>query len=127
VQHADWLMAALMFAMAAAILGCLWRARRGHVPYVRRIAGIAAYRGKYGRLSPGRRDHDARIVTVLPKVAVHRLDGFTLVLSQLHIQRPQGWFPRSSRPVASRWRAPAKCGLANEGNDKYSEVLRPGC
>ena len=41
MQHADWLMAALMFAMAAAILGCLWRARRGHVPYVRRIAGIA--------------------------------------------------------------------------------------
>jgi hypothetical protein len=42
MEHADALMAILMGVMGAAIVTGFWRARRGHVPYVRRIAGIAA-------------------------------------------------------------------------------------
>jgi hypothetical protein len=42
MQHADAFIAVLMFAFGAAILLYLWRAKRGHIPYVRRIAGIAA-------------------------------------------------------------------------------------
>lgn len=42
MQHADGLIAILMGAMGAAIVLCLWRAKRGHIPYVRRIAGVAA-------------------------------------------------------------------------------------
>jgi hypothetical protein len=42
MQHPDALMAMLMAAMGAAIVLFFWRAKRGHVPYVRRISGIAA-------------------------------------------------------------------------------------
>lgn len=42
MQHADWFVAALMAAMMGSVLYGLWRARRGHVPFIRRIAGVAA-------------------------------------------------------------------------------------
>jgi len=42
MQHADGLAAILMGVMGGVILLGVWRARRGHIPYVRRIAGIAA-------------------------------------------------------------------------------------
>lgn len=42
MQHADTLIAVLMGTMGAAIVLCLWRARRGHIPFVRRIGGVAA-------------------------------------------------------------------------------------
>lgn len=42
MQHADWLIALLLAGMALAILAAIWRARRGRVPFVRRIAGVAA-------------------------------------------------------------------------------------
>ena len=49
MQHADALMAIVMGLMGATILWCLWRARRGHIPYIRRIAGIAAIEGAIER------------------------------------------------------------------------------
>jgi len=49
VQHADALIALLMAAVGAAVLVCLWRARRGHVPYVRRLPGIDALDEAVGR------------------------------------------------------------------------------
>jgi len=49
VQHADALVAILMLAFAAAVLGCLWRAKRGRVPYVRQIPGIASLEEAVGR------------------------------------------------------------------------------
>jgi len=49
MQHADLPMAILMGLMGAAILICLWRARRGHMPHVRRIAGIDALEEAIGR------------------------------------------------------------------------------
>ena len=49
MQHADALIAILMVAVGAAVVVCLWRARRGHVPYVRRLAGIEALDEAVGR------------------------------------------------------------------------------
>lgn len=49
MKHADWFAASLMFVLAATILICLWRARRGHIPFVRRIAGIDAIEEAVGR------------------------------------------------------------------------------
>jgi hypothetical protein len=49
MQHADALIAILLGVMAAAILLCIWRARRGKLPYVRRIAGIATIEEAVGR------------------------------------------------------------------------------
>jgi len=49
MQHADALAAILMGLFAAAVGVWLWRARRGHVPYVRRLAGIAALEEAVGR------------------------------------------------------------------------------
>ena len=49
MQHADALIALLMAAVGAAVLVCLWRARRGHVPYVRRLPGIDALDEAVGR------------------------------------------------------------------------------
>ena len=49
MQHADALADILMGLFAAAVLVWLWRARRGHVPYVRRLAGIAALEEAVGR------------------------------------------------------------------------------
>ena len=49
MKHADAFAASLMFALAATILICLWRARRGHIPFVRRIAGIDAIEEAVGR------------------------------------------------------------------------------
>jgi hypothetical protein len=42
LQHADGLMAILIAVLGAAILLCVWRAQRGHLPYIRRMAGVAA-------------------------------------------------------------------------------------
>ena len=42
MQHADGLMAILIAVLGAAILFCVWRAQRGHLPYIRRMAGVAA-------------------------------------------------------------------------------------
>ena len=49
MQHADWLMSILLALFAAAVLGCLWRARRGHIPHVRAIGGVAAIAEAVGR------------------------------------------------------------------------------
>jgi len=49
MQHPDALMAILMGILGAAILFCVWRAKRGHIPYVRRIAGIAGIEGAIER------------------------------------------------------------------------------
>ena len=49
MQHADWLMSILLALFAAAVLGCLWRARRGHIPHVRPIPGVAAIEEAVGR------------------------------------------------------------------------------
>ncbi len=49
MQHADGLTALLMALFVALILFFLWRARRGHVPYVRPIAGITAMEEAVGR------------------------------------------------------------------------------
>jgi hypothetical protein len=49
MQHADALTAVLLGLMAAAVLVCIWRARRGKVPYVRPIAGVAAIEEAVGR------------------------------------------------------------------------------
>ncbi|NQT87739.1 hypothetical protein HQ560_13300 [bacterium] len=49
MKHADLPTLILMAAMFMTILVCLWRARRGHVPYVRRIAGIDAIEEAIGR------------------------------------------------------------------------------
>jgi len=49
MQHADALIAILLGALGAAVLICLWRAKRGHIPYVRRIAGIDALEEAIGR------------------------------------------------------------------------------
>jgi len=49
MQHADALIAILMAVMVGAVLFCLWRARRGHMPYIRRISGVAALEEAMGR------------------------------------------------------------------------------
>ncbi|MGB2820789.1 MAG: DUF6754 domain-containing protein [Phycisphaerae bacterium] len=49
MQHADAMTAALLGLFVAAILICLWRARRGHIPYVRQIPGIASLEEAVGR------------------------------------------------------------------------------
>ena len=49
MQHADALMAILMGLFATAILASLWRAKRGHIPYVRPIPGIASLEEAVGR------------------------------------------------------------------------------
>lgn len=49
MQHADALIAILMGVVGAVVLMCLWRARRGHVSYVRRLAGIDALEEAVGR------------------------------------------------------------------------------
>ncbi|MBM4040940.1 MAG: hypothetical protein FJ290_20770 [Planctomycetes bacterium] len=49
MQHADPLAAILILAFFAALLACLWRARRGRVPYIRRIPGIVALEEAMGR------------------------------------------------------------------------------
>ena len=49
MQHADPLAAILLGVFAAAVLLCLWRARRGHIPYVREIPGIASLQEAVGR------------------------------------------------------------------------------
>ena len=49
MKHADLLMTVLLATFAAAVLICIWRARRGHVPFVRRIAGVAAIEEAVGR------------------------------------------------------------------------------
>jgi hypothetical protein len=49
MQHADVLMAILLGVFGAAVLVCLWRARRGRIPYVREIAGIASIEEAVGR------------------------------------------------------------------------------
>jgi len=49
MQHADALVSILMFVFAAAVLVCLWRAKRGRVPYIRRIPGIASLEEALGR------------------------------------------------------------------------------
>jgi len=49
VQHADGLTAILMAVFGGLILFFLWWARRGHVPYVRPIAGITAMEEAIGR------------------------------------------------------------------------------
>ena len=49
MKHADAFAAVLMLVLAATILICLWRARRGHIPFVRRIAGIDAIEEAVGR------------------------------------------------------------------------------
>ena len=49
MQHADALVAILMLLFAAAVFVCLWRARRGRVPYIRRIPGIASLEEAMGR------------------------------------------------------------------------------
>ena len=42
MQHPDALMAILMGLLGGTVLVCLWRARRGRVPYIRRIPGIVS-------------------------------------------------------------------------------------
>lgn len=49
MEHADGLALVLMLLFFAAVLACLWRARRGHMPYIRRIAGVAALEEAMGR------------------------------------------------------------------------------
>jgi hypothetical protein len=49
MQHADALTAILIVAMMGAILVCYGLARRGHVPYVRKIAGVSAMEEAVGR------------------------------------------------------------------------------
>ena len=49
MKHADLPALILMAAMFATILVWLWRARRGRLPYVRRIAGIDAIEEAIGR------------------------------------------------------------------------------
>jgi len=49
MQHADALTAILLGLFGLAILVCLWRARRGHIPYVRQIAGVVAIEEAVGR------------------------------------------------------------------------------
>jgi len=49
MKHADPFAASLMLVLAATILICLWRARRGHIPFIRRIAGIDAIEEAVGR------------------------------------------------------------------------------
>lgn len=49
MEHADALISVLMLAFAAAVLVCLWRARRGRMPYLRRIPGIASLEEALGR------------------------------------------------------------------------------
>jgi len=49
MKHADPFAACLMLVLAATILICLWRARRGHIPFVRRITGIDAIEEAVGR------------------------------------------------------------------------------
>ncbi len=49
MQHADTLVTLLMLAFATALLVSLWRARRGRVPYLRRIPGIASLDEAMGR------------------------------------------------------------------------------
>jgi len=49
MKHPDAFMAVLMLALGATILFCVWRARRGHIPFVRRISGITALEEAVGR------------------------------------------------------------------------------
>ncbi len=49
MQHADTLVTILMLAFAAALVASLWRARRGRVPHIRRIAGVASLEEAVGR------------------------------------------------------------------------------
>ena len=49
MRHADAFATILLLAFGAAVLICIWRARRGRVPYIRRIAGIAAIEEAVGR------------------------------------------------------------------------------
>jgi hypothetical protein len=49
MQHADALTAILIVAMMGSILLCYGLARRGHVPYVRKIAGVSAIEEAVGR------------------------------------------------------------------------------
>jgi len=49
LDHADGFIAILMAALAGAVLFYLWRARRGRVPYIRRIPGIVALEEAMGR------------------------------------------------------------------------------
>jgi hypothetical protein len=49
MEHADGLVALLVMGFLATILFFLWRARRGHLPYVRPIAGVTAMEEAVGR------------------------------------------------------------------------------
>ena len=49
MAHADVLMTVLLAIVATAVFGCLWRARRGRIPYVRQIPGIASIEEAVGR------------------------------------------------------------------------------
>jgi len=49
MQHADALTVTVMAIFGGLILLFLWRARRGHIPYVRPIAGITAMEEAVGR------------------------------------------------------------------------------
>jgi hypothetical protein len=49
MEHADLLARTLLLGFAALILLFIWRARRGHVPYVRPIPGVTAIEEAVGR------------------------------------------------------------------------------
>lgn len=49
MEHADLFIAILMLLMMGVILVCLWRARRGRVPFVRPIPGVASLGEALGR------------------------------------------------------------------------------
>jgi hypothetical protein len=49
MQHADPLVASLLGLFIGMILFFIWRARRGHIPYVRPIAGVTAMEEAVGR------------------------------------------------------------------------------
>jgi hypothetical protein len=49
MKHADPLVAILMFLFGGLIIFFLWRARRGKIPYVRRIGGVSALEEAVGR------------------------------------------------------------------------------
>ena len=72
MQHADALITALILIFFAIILLCIWRARRGHTPYVRPIGGIAALEEAIGR------------ATELGKPAYFAMGGTDLKAIQTH-------------------------------------------
>ena len=70
---------------------------------------VAADRRHDGRLAPGRRDDDARIVIPTAQVVVNSLDGFGLVRTQRDRRRFRRWKERLNQALASSGRGKISC------------------